>query len=120
MDARIGGDRVEAKRTLARLAEALASGRAPRRTPRLSLHLSEPPSFDRRFVGLGTAERDAAHSAVTAFVVQLRESGVPPQRMLVDVKNVAREASTGLLDTSAAGALVEDVVRWSVEAFYRR
>ena len=116
MDARIGGDRVEATRTLTRLAEAMAARGVGRRAPRL-LYV-QPEGARRRPPDTNAAERDAARSAVCSFVVQLREHGVPPERMLVDVKGVAREASVGVLDPTSTRALVDDVVRWSVEAFY--
>lgn len=118
MDARIGGDRVEAERTLTELAAALAGARRPPRVP--TLHPGGRSVDPRPGPNVDTAQRAAARSAVCALVVQLRERGVPPERMLVDVKGVAQAASSGVLDADTARALVEDVVRWSVEAFYGR
>ena len=57
-------------------------------------------------------------ASVTAYVRHLRDDGVPPQRMLVLVKAAVRESAPPELDALEARALLEDVVRWSVDAYY--
>jgi hypothetical protein len=64
------------------------------------------------------ALRAELRAAVTAYVRYLRVDGVPPERMLVLVKSAIREAAPPELDAHEARDLVEDVVRWSVEAYY--
>ena len=55
---------------------------------------------------------------MTAYVRHLKADGLPPERMLVLVKTAFREAAPPELDPVDARALMEDVVRWSVEAYY--
>jgi hypothetical protein len=64
------------------------------------------------------ALRAELRAGVTAYVRLLRADGVPPERMLVLVKSTIREATPLGLDAHEVRDLVEDVVRWSVEAYY--
>jgi hypothetical protein len=71
-----------------------------------------------RVVNEALALRAQLRASVTAYVLHLRAGGAPPERMLVEVKSAVREATPPELDTFEARDLMEDVVRWSVEAYY--
>ena len=62
--------------------------------------------------------RADAHVAVNAYVVGLRAEGVPPQRMLILVKEAAREAARSILEHGDLVLLVDLVVGWSIKAYY--
>jgi hypothetical protein len=51
-------------------------------------------------------------------VRHLKAEGLPAERMLVLVKTAVREATPPELDVYEARELMEDVVRWSVDAYY--
>lgn len=56
-------------------------------------------------------EREALHDAVDAFARKARDSGLPPEHMLVLLKGAMRDP--GLAQTTK-----EVMVRWSVCAYY--
>ena len=58
-------------------------------------------------------------ASVSAYVRHLRADGVPSEKMLVLVKTVVREATPPELDAYEARALMEAVVRWSVDAYFQ-
>ena len=60
----------------------------------------------------------ALRSSVTAYVRRLHDQQVPPERMLVLVKEAVRDATTTDTDVLEGRALMESVVRWSIEAYY--
>ena len=62
--------------------------------------------------------RTQLRSAVTTYVRNLRDAGTPPERVLVSVKGVVRESFCRELSAAGARALLEDVVRWSIDAYY--
>lgn len=61
------------------------------------------------------ALRAVARAAATAYARQLRAEGLPPERMLVLVK-----AATSHQGFPGFGAqeLTNDIVRWSIEAYF--
>ena len=67
---------------------------------------------------LSQASRAQVRASVTAFVRQLRLRGTPPEGMLVQVKDAAREALPAPMHGFEARAVIEDVVRWSIAAYY--
>ena len=67
---------------------------------------------------LSGAARAQIRASVTAFVRQLRMRGTPPEGMLVQVKGAAREALPAPMVGPEARAVIEDVVRWSIAAYY--
>jgi len=109
---------------LARLATTIAAagGPAPRSSAvlraraRSLLEGEAPPAPSGRRDG--PAARRDARAAVTTFAEQLRTDGAPPERMLVVLKAAVRDSAPGMLDPHQLHALTEDVVRWSIEAFY--
>jgi len=61
------------------------------------------------------ALRALVRAAATAYARQLRADGVPPERMLVLVKTAtAHHGSPGF----GAQELTNDIVRWSIEAYF--
>lgn len=67
----------------------------------------------------GRAEQAELRGAMGDYVRRLRADGVPPQSMLVLVKEALRESTpAGLAALEAREALTAEVVRWSVEAYY--
>ncbi len=84
----------EAVRALARYAAAIAQDRNDR------------------------AVRDRARAALSCYVQELKADDVAPERALITVKVVARSVSSGVR-VRAREALVEEIVRWFVDAYYR-
>jgi hypothetical protein len=69
------------------------------------------------------AARDDLRAAVSAYAARLRADGAPPERMLVAVKGaVGADAPPPAGSDAAAGAraVMDDAVRWSIEAYYAR
>jgi hypothetical protein len=58
------------------------------------------------------------HVSVTAYVRSLRDDGTPPERMVVLVKTAVQEVAAAELDAIDGRSLMEDVVRWSIDAYY--
>lgn len=59
-------------------------------------------------------------AATTRYVLELRAEGARPEQMLVQVKAFVREAMSvdRWTDPEATRALTEEVVRWSIAAYY--
>lgn len=73
--------------------------------------------------------RDASHAelaaargqlcdAVGMLAVRLRRDGLPPQRMLVAVKDAVRAAAPTADEVLAAREVMGDAVRWGIDAYY--
>jgi hypothetical protein len=84
----------EAVHALARHAAAIAQGRNDR------------------------AVRDGARAALSRYVQELKADDVAPERALITVKVVARSLSSDV-GVRARQALVDEIVRWFVDAYYR-
>ncbi len=71
-----------------------------------------------------TVARAQLRASLTAYVTCLRGDGVPPERMLLLVKSAVAKplgaALPGSLGVIACWTMMEDAVRWSVEAYYDR
>lgn len=57
-------------------------------------------------------------AALTAHVRSLRDATVPAERVVVLVKELVRDSTPPNAELSAARALLEEVVRWSIEIYY--
>jgi hypothetical protein len=113
------GSREHLRQTLARAREVIARSRAP---DALLLALVMPESgFDPAGRALRESHglRAELRAAVTAYVRHLRREGEPPQRMLVLVKDAVGDSLPTQLDQTDRRALLADVVRWSIAAYYR-
>ncbi|HET9727998.1 MAG TPA: hypothetical protein VF785_02625 [Gemmatimonadaceae bacterium] len=63
---------------------------------------------------MSTAERDRLRETVCAFVDQLKREGLPPERVIVELRSIADQARSGVLTES----LIADAVRWCIERYY--
>ena len=82
-----------------RLARALAASLADRSTPSVALY-----------------------EAVSKYVVELRAHGLPPERMLVVLKELVRGTAPDSIASRAVhldADLLRLVVTWSIDAYYR-
>ncbi len=64
------------------------------------------------------ALRDRAHTVLSRYVQQLKADNIAPERALISVKVVARSLSSSV-GVRSREALVEEIVRWFVDAYYR-
>ena len=64
------------------------------------------------------AIRAQLRASLTCYVRQLAGEGLPAERMLVLVKRGVRDALPHGADPEQARLLIEDVVRWSIEAYF--
>jgi hypothetical protein len=71
-----------------------------------------------RMVQESDALRAQLRASVAAYARRLKAEGQPPERMLVLVKTAVRDAVPPEFDAVEVRELLEDVVRWSVEAYY--
>ena len=71
-----------------------------------------------RSVEESVALRAEIRASVVAYTRRLKLEGLPSERMLVLVKTAVREAVPPELDAVELRELLEDAVRWSVEAYY--
>jgi hypothetical protein len=113
------GTREHVRRTLANARETLAAARTQHARSR-SLLARAAALLDQgeRVVQQSVALRAQLRASVTAYVHSLRAEQLPPQQVLVQVKSAVREATPPELDVVDARELMEDVVRWSIEAYY--
>ncbi len=65
------------------------------------------------------AQRAVLRATVDDYVGHLRDAGKPPERALVQLKLVLKETPTHELKAAQRDRLVEDIVRWGIEAYYR-
>jgi len=114
------GSRAHIRQTIERSRSAIKSARQRAATSRSLLARSEALlGSSAILVQASLAIRAELRASVTAYVRHLRTDGVPPERMLVLVKSAVREVTPPELDAVEARELMEDVVRWSVDAYYQ-
>ena len=101
----------DVRRTLRRVAVSAAQARA--RQERTLARIDDATGMRG-----AAAARVEARAAVTAYVGRLRAQGVPPQGVVVALKAAARDALPPDLETLDQRTLIEDVVRWSIAAYY--
>lgn len=109
----------DAKALLARVVDAIAEARAQkRRSLELLSQSRERVEWSDTLVGQSQPVRDRLRETVTALASLERTKGVPPEKMLVLLKAILVEAKAEKLDASDAQSLLDDVVRWGIEAYY--
>lgn len=109
----------DARALLARVVEAIADARAhKRRSLELLSQSRERVQWSDALVGQSMAIRDRLRETVSALACLERTKGVPPERMLVLLKAILVEAKAEKLDASDAQSLLDDVIRWGIEAYY--
>ena len=64
------------------------------------------------------AARHALRSACDAFVRRLKDTGAPPQHVLIAVKTIVRDAARRSETPWDAHPLTREVVQWSIDAYY--
>jgi hypothetical protein len=113
------GSRTHIRQTLDRSRLAIKAARERTRSSSSLLARSEAlVGASAILVQASLAIRAELRASVTAYARHLRTDGVPPERMLVLVKSAVREATPAELDAVEARDLMEDVVRWSIDAYY--
>ena len=113
------GSRSHVQQTLDRARAAIRSARERTAISRSVLARAEAlAGGSERVIQESIALRAQLRASVTAYVRHLKSDGLPPERMLVLVKTTVREGLPEDLDVYEARELMEDVVRWSVEAYY--
>ena len=113
------GSRAHIRQTLDRARTAMHEARE--RTTRSHTLLARAEALagaSPRAVQESVALRAELRASVTAYVRQLKADGMPSERMLVQVKSAVHDATPPELDPYEARELMEDVVRWSIEAYY--
>jgi hypothetical protein len=105
--------------TLERARAAIRASRERALRSRAALGRAERLADEsQRIMDASAALRDQLRAAVTAYVRDLRDDGLPSERVVVLVKSAIREATPPELDPSEARQLMADAVRWTVEAYY--
>jgi hypothetical protein len=113
------GTRNHVRQTLARVHVALAETRARGEQSRLLITRSATLlESSEQLLQQSQALRAQLRASITAYVRRLHDDGVPPQRMLILVKDAIREAVPQELPLDDSRALIDEVVRWSIDAFY--
>ena len=74
---------------------------------------------DRRRAEIQGEVEGVLHIAVEQYIGLLRDAGKAPERALVQLKGVLRDTPTEDLDRADRAHLMERVVRWGIEAYYR-
>jgi hypothetical protein len=66
------------------------------------------------------ADTGELRGVVCEYVDELKAAGEPPQRVIAVVKDVTRAHVDRELDQAAVRSLVERMVRWCIERYYRQ
>lgn len=67
------------------------------------------------------AQRDAdpeLRGAVEWYAVASRSAGLPPQRLLIDLKQLLTSGALVHVDPRLRGLIVERAVRWAIHGYY--
>ncbi len=113
------GSRDHIRATLARARAAAETARERAAPSREVLARADAVAgASERALDASLALRAQLRASVTAYVRHLKADGAAPERMLVLVKAAVSESTPPELDPAETRALMEDVVRWSVEAYY--
>jgi hypothetical protein len=86
----------------------------------------EVPDALRRALVSAAERRDYSsaelHAEVCGYVRDLRESGLPPETVVIALKHAVRDSTLGLSPGRAerrhSSELLERVVRWCIEEYY--
>jgi hypothetical protein len=115
----VPGTRAHLQETIERVRRALdASERGQAQTRALFGRAEELAGESGRLVRESAALRSQLRDSATAYARHLHDDGLPSERMLVLVKAAVREATPSQLDPFEARELMDEIVRWSIEAYY--
>jgi hypothetical protein len=109
----------EARALLARVVTTIVA--AKERTARgqeLIARSHEHLVWSDAFLADAAAHRHALRAVVGKLARLERAQGVPPEKMLVLMKDLLRAANAGTLARDEARALTEDIVLWSIEDYF--
>ena len=113
------GSRAHVRQTLERAHATLAAARGRLGDSDATLERAgDRTAASERAVQESLALRTQLHASVTAYVRGLKADAIPPERMLALVKSTVLEATPPELDVAQGRALMEDAVRWSIDAYY--
>lgn len=114
------GTREHIQQTVAQARKTIASARAQTASSESLLMRAEALLQDsERIVQESLAVRAQICDSITAYVHCLRSEKLPPQQVVILLKSAIREATPAGLDATAARVLMEDAVRWGIEAYYQ-
>jgi hypothetical protein len=68
----------------------------------------------------GRSESEALHGAVARFVASARARGLPPQEVIVALKEELRHHAMPRLRQDSYTSLSEHVVQWGIDEYYGR
>jgi hypothetical protein len=105
---------------LRQAAVIIAESRAQTQRSEIILHQSrEHVAWSTMLIEASIALRDELRGTIAALVCAERASGVPPERMLAMLKGLALDAvDASAMTGTDARSLIDDVVRWGIEAYY--
>jgi hypothetical protein len=75
-------------------------------------------AFDNAFRAapfLSNEQRDELRGKVCAFVEELKAEGLPAERVIIEVRTIARSVGVGVLDDRVVG----DAIRWCIAQYYQ-
>lgn len=109
----------DAQALLARVVDAIAETKAQRaHSMELLSQSRERVTWSDTLVGRSLTVRDRLRDTVSALASLERAKGVPPEKMLMLLKGIVIDAEAEKLDAAEARSLMDDVVRWGIEAYY--
>jgi hypothetical protein len=74
--------------------------------------------FEQRPASRGSSMRAELRTAVVTYVSGLQKAGVQSEQVLVRLKGLIHRALPNDLTLTQARFLTEDIVRWSIDAYY--
>ena len=80
----------------------------------------EHVTWSDQLIGESRLVADRLREAIATFAACERDNGAPPERVIRLVKGIIGDARTDKLDPNDARSLLDDVVRWAIEAYYYR
>jgi|SRR5581483_1299702 len=109
----------DARTLLIRVVDRVARAKAQHARSLESLDESrERVLWSDQLVGRSVAIRDRLRDSVAALAASERAKGVPPEKMLIELKSMVLDVEDDKLDVALARSLMDDVVRWGIEAYY--
>ena|SRR5581483_3827954 len=109
----------DARTLLNRVVDTIAKAKAQYARSLESLDQSgERVLWSDQLVGRSVVIRDRLRDSVAALAASEHAKGVPPEKMLIELKNMVLEVEDDRLDVALVRSLMDDVVRWGIEAYY--
>lgn len=113
------GSRAHIRHTVERACVAIRDARRiAEENSFLRARAAEVADASREAVRRSVESRTQLRESVAAYVRHLRADGLPSERVVVLVKSAVWESTPSGLEVVEARTLMQDVVRWTVEAYY--